>query len=165
MQQPKQSVLYRIVPVELQSRNKSIAMFAFLDEGSSVTLVEEKIATELGLPGEVESLCLRCTSDAVRVERESRRVSLHISGEWENNPRYKLNNVRTVKKLSLRVQSVSFEKLSEKFSHLSLPFTITAIHRRSPATMDRYRQWKFGLPLEIKEGRWSEPKATKTRLD
>lgn len=58
-QQTKQSVLYRVVPVMLHSRNKPDATFAFLDKESSLTLPEEGITIKLELSTEIERLCLK----------------------------------------------------------------------------------------------------------
>ncbi|XP_062703981.1 uncharacterized protein LOC134286385 [Aedes albopictus] len=44
-------VLFKVLPVILSSNGKSVLTFAFLDNGSNLTLMEEEIADELGLQG------------------------------------------------------------------------------------------------------------------
>ena len=83
-QQSESSILFRIVPITLYNNDTSINTYAFLDEGSSLTLIEAELADELGLQGEPESLCLKWTVDIVRNENQSRKVSLHISGASKN---------------------------------------------------------------------------------
>lgn len=51
---------------------KKLQTFAFLDEGSSMTLLEEGLATDLRLSGTKERLGLRWTSNMTRTERDSR---------------------------------------------------------------------------------------------
>lgn len=50
------STLFRILPVTLFGTNGEVDTFAFLDDGSSVTLVERSIAEALGVNGEIETL-------------------------------------------------------------------------------------------------------------
>ena len=77
--QQKGKTLFRIVPVKLHGPNTILEIFASLDEGSSLTLIEEELANDLNLTGTSTSLCLKWTGDMVRTEEESRRVSLEIS--------------------------------------------------------------------------------------
>lgn len=74
------TILFRIVPVKLFNRSEEINTFAFLDDGSSLTMIEESAAAELQLEGAPETLCLKWTADQVREEKDSRRVSLEIAG-------------------------------------------------------------------------------------
>ncbi|XP_062704356.1 uncharacterized protein LOC134286713 [Aedes albopictus] len=71
---------FKILPVTLSHRGKSVATFAFLDDGSNVTLLENSIADELDLDGEESSLCLQWTSNVTRKESASKRVQVCISG-------------------------------------------------------------------------------------
>ena len=60
------TAFFRIVPVTLYNGNANTDTFAFLDEGSSLTLVQEDLANKLGINGAPERLCLKWTSDMVR---------------------------------------------------------------------------------------------------
>lgn len=61
------AVFFRILPVTLSNKTFSIITFAFLDEGSSLSLLEERIAQELHLDGPSDDLCLRWTGDFIRL--------------------------------------------------------------------------------------------------
>lgn len=113
------SVLFRIVPVTLHGRTKSINTFGFLDEGSSLTMIEKDAANELELEGAPENLCLRWTADTTRKENDSLKVSLGIAGTQDRCRRYTLNDVRTVEKLSLPVQTMCLDELTVKYPHLN----------------------------------------------
>lgn len=93
-------ILFRIVPIQISASNKIIMTYAFLDEGSSITVIEENLSGKLKLIGEAQPLCLKWTSNSHRVEQKSRRVSLKVSSF--HNP-HKLNTItaRTVTALDL----------------------------------------------------------------
>ena len=156
-------VLFKVIPVVLYGKTSSISTFAFLDDGSSVTMVEEEVADELGLSGSPDPLCLKWTGDTVRVEQNSRRVSMEISASAVNSKKYQLQNVRTVKSLSLPVQSVDRTELEKQYEYLrGLP--LESYSGAIPKILIGLDNWKLGLPLEIKEGKWRQPMATKTRV-
>ncbi|XP_055614645.1 uncharacterized protein LOC129760976 [Uranotaenia lowii] len=157
-----QLCLFRIVPIIVHgSGNRKIETFAFLDDGSSLTLVEEALIHELGLQGEPQTLCLRWTGNQTRTEWNSEVVELSISGI--GHPRYILNDTRTVKELSLPKQTVDSKALSSSFAHLrGLP--ITSYQEAVPRVLIGINNLRLTVPLSVKEGRPQEPIATKTRL-
>lgn len=157
------ATLFRIVPVTLSSKGKSIDTYAFLDEGSSLTMVDECVANELDIPGTPESLCLRWTSNQVREEHDSRIISLQISSRAIGSRKYTLRDVRTVQSLSLPNQTVSATELQHKYSHLRGTL-LDGYQAAVPRILIGVDNWKLGLPLEIREGKWTEPVATRTRL-
>ncbi|XP_062534005.1 uncharacterized protein LOC134203042 [Armigeres subalbatus] len=156
-----QSVLFRIIPVTVRGPSKSIDTFAFLDEGSSATLVEKGLAKQLDLKGPVIPLCLKWTADITRSEDSSRIVTLEIS-ELGCRKKYSLNNARTVECLNLSSQTLCFEELQEKYQHLAgLP--IRSYNNAKPQLLIGLRNLSLAVPQKIVEG--SEgPIATKTRI-
>ncbi|XP_065356442.1 uncharacterized protein LOC135950842 [Calliphora vicina] len=62
---------FRILPIRLYWNGGSLTTFAFLDEGSSVTLIEQSLFDKLGLTGKQEPLELRWTGDTTRSENNS----------------------------------------------------------------------------------------------
>ena len=63
--------LFRIIPIQLMKKNGYLKTYAFLDESSSVTLIEKEVFDLLGIDGVSEPLCLRWTGDTTRREDES----------------------------------------------------------------------------------------------
>ncbi|XP_055917949.1 uncharacterized protein LOC129950136 [Eupeodes corollae] len=58
--EPKAPVMFKVVPVRLfGNNNKSLDTFAFLDDGSSITMVEKEVFDFLYLRGEPEQLTLQ----------------------------------------------------------------------------------------------------------
>ncbi|XP_055850516.1 uncharacterized protein LOC129915080 [Episyrphus balteatus] len=160
--QPKR-VLFRILPVKIYGPNKAVSTFAFLDGGSSITLLDESLANELELPGKTEQLCLRWTSDTTRVENNSRIVSLKVSGTSDGCHQHQLDNVRTVRNLGLPTQTCSPCVLSKEYPYLaSLP--LPSYHQARPQILIGMDNWSLGVPMKVHEGSAGQPIATKTRL-
>jgi len=73
-----------------------IKTYAFFDEGSSCSMIDDSVAKQLGLEGLSDPLSLQWTGEITQEDSASRRVTLEIA-ENEKNEYYKLNNVRTMK--------------------------------------------------------------------
>jgi Protein of unknown function (DUF1759) len=112
------SVLYKILPVKLASANgkKFVTTFAFLDDGSSLTLIEKEIFEELGLNGEPETLNIQWTGGIKRQE-ESQRTKVKISGV-KSKKSFHLKDVHAISGIDLPSQSVSAAKLKKHFNYL-----------------------------------------------
>lgn len=160
---PDNAVLFRYVPVVLRGPNIEINTYAFLDDGSSVTLLENELAAELQLNGVPYPLCLKWTADDCRYEKDSRKVSLEISGVRNPAKRFRLDDVHTVDKLKLPLQTLAFEKLAEKHRHLKgLP--VDSYWDVRPQILIGMNHVQVGRNLLTKEGSALEPIASKTRL-
>lgn len=160
---PLQSLLFRVVPVTLYGKTKSVQTYAFLDEGSSLTLLEQSIATELELDGTPDHLCLKWTAETTREEPNSQRVSLQISARCSQSRKYRMGDVRTVQSLNLPKQTVDVNQLRVRYSYLA-DTPVESYLNAVPRILIGIDHWKLGIPTETKEGKWREPVATKTRL-
>ncbi|XP_062538821.1 uncharacterized protein LOC134207119 [Armigeres subalbatus] len=158
----KVSTLFRIVPVTLFGNDRSVHTFAFLDEGSSSTLVDVRIARELGLKGEVYPLYLQWTSDVERCEDSSQLIRLEISGRGAQK-RHVIAAAHTVEKLCLPQQSLPFDQLTQQFPHVrGLP--VHGYRNATPTILIGLTDTHLKIPLKVREGRAGEPAAAKTRL-
>lgn len=93
------SLYFRIIPVTICGGGRSIEIFAFLDDGSQLTLIEEGLVRQLGVEGMELPLCLKWTGNMTRTENGSRAVSLSIT--TDDKRLFELKEVRTVKSLTL----------------------------------------------------------------
>ncbi|XP_017473761.1 PREDICTED: uncharacterized protein LOC108364548 [Rhagoletis zephyria] len=91
----------------------SITVYAMLDEGSSITLLEESIADELGIKGRSTSLTLQWYNTK-QISEQFRILNLQISGV-DHKTSFQLKNVHTIKHLDLPTQS--FDR--NNYRHLS----------------------------------------------
>lgn len=160
---PTNRVLFRVVPVFLHGRQKHIKTYAFLDDGSSLTMIDSTLAAELDLNSQPDPLCLQWTGDKRRYEENSRKFSIEISGIGGNHKKYRLQEVHTVSNLGLFQQSLDVEDLSKKYEHLrGVP--VEAYFNVQPQLLIGMDNQCLIRHLKGKEGGMREPIATKTRL-
>ncbi|XP_058839405.1 uncharacterized protein LOC131694906 [Topomyia yanbarensis] len=156
-----QSVLFRILPVTLHGVSKSINTFAFLDEGSTTTLIEQELIDQLGVKGPTVPLCLKWTANMTRMEGNSQIVTLHVSGV-DYKRTHRLENARTVESLNLSPQTLRFSELQQRFPHLvGLP--VHSYEDAYPRLLIGLRNLPLAVPQKVKEGN-DGPCAVKTRL-
>ncbi|XP_058467437.1 uncharacterized protein LOC131439240 [Malaya genurostris] len=157
------AVLFRYLPVVLQGINKTVHTYAFFDDGSELTLLDNKLAEELQLDGEISPLCLRWTGGRERHEENSRIVDVGIAGMNSNATVYNLRNVRTVEELLLPPQTLDAIELSNMYPHLrGLP--IKSYRDAQPRILIGLKHTQISLVLQIREGGMDQPIAAKTRL-
>lgn len=98
-------MVLRIVSITLHGLcGRRIKTYAFLDDGSSVTLINKKLATELKLNGLNKPLCLKWTGKTTRQENSSQRIEIKISSQSSDAEIFALKNIRTVEDLKLLSQ-------------------------------------------------------------
>ncbi|XP_058446204.1 uncharacterized protein LOC131427225 [Malaya genurostris] len=113
------TVMFRMVPVQVHCGRKSVIVLAFLDEGTSVTLIESKLADRLGLSGVQEKLTIKWTAEVTRVEKASRRMNVWASVVGARNQgKLLLQTVRTVERMMLPHQTLNAMQLASKYEHL-----------------------------------------------
>ncbi|XP_055918440.1 uncharacterized protein LOC129950533 [Eupeodes corollae] len=156
-------VLFRVVPVFLYGRGTRIKTFAFLDDGSSVTLIDKEIAKKLNVQGTPRPLCLKWTGNTSRYENDSELISLQISSTSTNPERFQVADIHTVSKLCLPTQTMNPDELKQKFEHLK-GLDLPAYCKATPRILIGVNNAQLGFPLKSKEGYRHEPVATKTRL-
>ncbi|XP_055605771.1 uncharacterized protein LOC129753946 [Uranotaenia lowii] len=156
------SALFRYLPVVIEGRNRSIETFAFLDDGSSSTLLEANIAKELGIEGTKETLWLSWTGNVSREEKGSQRVSVSIRGKGCKT-RYEIGNVRTVSQLKLTSQTIDYEDLQKRYPHLKgLP--VMSYAAATPGIIVGLEHVSLLTQLKVREGGQHDLVAAKTRL-
>ena len=154
--------LFRYLPIKLFGNDTEIETYAFLDDGSSSTLIEADLAKQLGLSGKPETLWLSWTGKIDRHEKESERVRLKVCGTGCKSS-YALENVRTVKDLGLPSQTLDYSQLSKLFPYMrGLP--INGYHNVSPRIIIGLEHARLLTSLKVREGDGNGPVASKTRL-
>ncbi|XP_062542160.1 uncharacterized protein LOC134210153 [Armigeres subalbatus] len=142
--------LFRIVPVVIYNGSRAQTTFAFIDEGSSYTLLEESVAKQLDVSGQVEPLTLQWTGNVKRKESSSQRVQVSISGKGCAT-RHKLIDARTVGSLVLPSQSLNYGELANRFPHLrGLPLEDYELVQ--PKLLIGLDNLRLCVPLKMREG-------------
>jgi len=153
---------FRIVPIKIDYKTQQINTFAYLDEGSSVTLIEETIFQKLGVTGVPHPLCLKWTDNTTHVEETSKTATLRVINT-QIGAKFKLRDARSVRSLNLPMQSANMKELAMKFPYFKgLPIASYANVR--PTIIVGADNWNLAVPLRIREGAWRQPIASKTRL-
>lgn len=152
---------FKIIPITIYgNENKCVKTFAFIDEGSSTSLIEEQIINDLNLTGVTEPLCLRWTGNVERNEENSSRLCVTVAGP---NQRKFAADVRTVKYLSLPKQTVDIKELARYFPYLrNIP--IESYTNAAPRVLIGLNNSRLCVAKRIKEGKINEPVAISTRL-
>lgn len=161
--QVQSAVLFRILPVVLYGPEKVVRTYAFIDDGSELTLIEQSLADELGIEGPKKSLCLKWTGGTRKMENESQQVNLQISGVGNEATKFDLSGINTLSSLQIRPQTLMLPELQKKFPHLAgLP--LESYRDVSPRLLIGLDFANLGHGNNSREGKWNEPIAVKTRL-
>ena len=153
-------VLLRIAPVTLHGPAGDVQTSALFDEGSTVTLIDGTLASELGATGPDAPLTLAWTDGQKLHHTESQRVELQISGpSGEMHP---LRKVRTVTDLHLPPMRTPSVKVRATWPHLAHVPAVTTDQR--PKLL--FGQDNIGLTIsrEVIEGPLNTPVASRTLL-
>ncbi|XP_053699015.1 uncharacterized protein LOC128745985 [Sabethes cyaneus] len=160
--QGNSKLLFRILPVILYGPSKSVNVYAFIDDGSDISLMEQKLAEELGVTGSSKSLCLGWTGGAHRMETSSECMNLQISS-CRNRKLYKLTSVHTVESLKIRPQSLQYSEMQVRYPYLAgLP--VESYKNVCPQILIGVDNLSVGNIQNAREGRADEPVAVKMRI-
>lgn len=102
-------VLLKIAMVVIKGPLQTMTVPAFFDDGSTTTMIDDDLATDLGLEGTISPITYRWTNDIVRTDNESRIVNFQVSSVNKNAKFYEVNHVRTGKNLALPFQQFNFK--------------------------------------------------------
>ncbi|XP_055698480.1 uncharacterized protein LOC129798943 [Phlebotomus papatasi] len=108
-------MLMKILPVYVTGPRGTIKVYAFLDEGSTITMVKDTLADRMGLTGPNKPLRFQGASGLPQIDNTSKSVEMKIRGTFSHAREYTLYNVRTMKEMSLP-QQTTWWKLNQKSS-------------------------------------------------
>lgn len=151
-------VLLKVCPVVLLGPGGEVRTHALLDEGSTVTLIDERLAEELCVDGPTRPLHIRGVNSN-QDESKSRTVDLEIKGVTVDD-KYKLR-ARTIRNLTLHHQSVARDV--KKYRHLRGLRGVTYGDTR-PRLLIGADHWHLIVSRQLRTGKRNEPAASRTRL-
>lgn len=156
------TVLLRVLPIKLYGTKKEIETYALFDEGSTVSLIDAKLAEEIGVDGVEDPLKMFWTNSSCYEDNFSKRVNFKIQGNL-NEELFDLNDVRTVKNLNLPYQSVNVKHLSKKWKYLS-NIHMENLENAKPKLLIGQNHINLTIAREVIEGPGNAPIASKTKL-
>ncbi|XP_053691672.1 uncharacterized protein LOC128740170 [Sabethes cyaneus] len=158
----QQPVIFRVVPIRIYNGNRFLDVVAFLDEGSSYSLMDSSVAKKLKLSGAWKPILIKWTAGMSRLESESRCIDLSISAKGSEE-KFLLRNVHTVQQLQLPEQKVRFAEVTTRFKHLhDLP--VECDQDGPPKILIGLKHLHVYAPLESRVGEPGEPIAVRTKL-
>lgn len=140
--------LFRIVPVVLYGRERSLNTYALLDEGSSLTMVDADVADQLQLEGPSTDLNVQWFGSLASRFESSRKVSVGISGATHTDQRFDMHNVRTVQNITLPTQTVDAASLQGMYPHLR-HVPIAGFENVAPKILIGLDNHHLGVPLKM----------------
>lgn len=156
----KSTVYYQILPVTLRNGNRILETFAFLDPGSSLSLLDESAAKQLGLCGRSDPLELTWTQNVTK-ETPSRRVQLWISGHGEKS--YSLKDVRTIDDIALPTQTLDIKRMKKEFKYLA-DVPVQGYTNAKPSILIGMEHAHLLLTTDRRVGDEDSPMAARTKL-
>ena len=159
--QANKTVLLRVAPVEVSGPAGTVKRYALFDEASTVTLIDAKLASEVGAVGPVQPLTTTWTNATSHTDRNSRSVDISIKGN-ECTESFQMTGVRTTNDLALPSQSID-TKTTARWPHLnSLP--LEGMREATPRLLIGQDNYHLIVPRQIHEGPQNAPVATQTKL-
>ncbi|XP_063828939.1 uncharacterized protein LOC135078268 [Ostrinia nubilalis] len=148
----------KILPVTVVGPKANIDTFALLDDGSTVTLVDEDLAKRAGATGPIDPLSIEAIAGARVTRTDSRRVKLVLRGQDEE---HSLRG-RTIKNLRLAAQHI--DRDLSKYQHLQDIETRVRYAEARPTILIGQDNWELLLANEVRRGAATEPVASRTPL-
>ena len=157
-----QVVIYRTIPITLHYGENSIDITAFVDEGSSATLIDECVAEQLKADGPNEPLQITWTGNISRFEDRSRKLDLLISSQGSTQ-KWKLFEPRTVAGLMLPSQSLRLADVVKRYKHLA-DIPVTGNSQQNPLIVIGLNNIELFAALETRVGNPGEPVAVRSKI-
>ncbi|XP_065081592.1 uncharacterized protein LOC135704092 [Ochlerotatus camptorhynchus] len=156
------TVIFRMMSVTLYVGKRQYDTVAFLDEGSSATLVDDGVAKRLKAEGTLEPLIVTWTGNINRFENESRSVEMMMSAKGSKE-KFSLFNTRTVSELQLPQQNVRYAEVVNRYPHL-VGVPVRDFPSGLPTILIGLDNLHLFAPLESRVGEPNEPIAVRSKI-
>jgi hypothetical protein len=153
----------RIIPVRVRGPKAELQVYALCDEGSTVSLIDQEVAEQLGLEGKVKPLCMQFVGKDTKSLQSSRAVQLKMSGVSMGSKEFTVSGIRTVEGLGLAAQSLSPNKLCAAYNYLN-HVPIPALDKAVPVLLLGADNIHLSILRKIIEGKSRGPVAIECHL-
>ncbi|XP_063894313.1 uncharacterized protein LOC126055473 [Helicoverpa armigera] len=150
----------KIVPVQLSGPAGEVRTYALLDDGSTVSLIDEELADMIGAEGPVEPMKIGAISDVTIDTPTSKRVDLTLSTCHRKKIPFR---ARTIPRLHLSPQSISKDDIADCKHLFDLADQLT-YNAGTPKIIIGQDNWHLLLATDIRRGPQHQPIASLTPL-
>lgn len=150
----------KVAPVTIAGPAGKIDTWALLDDGSTVTLLNDNIANQIGARGPHEQLNIEAIGDTTLQAARSRRVSVTLYGK--DGKKYQIAS-RTIDGLNLSPQQVRNDDLAG-CTHLQDIEHLLLTDGATPQLLIGQDNWHLLIADEMRTGRRDQPVASRTPL-
>ncbi|XP_063363959.1 uncharacterized protein LOC134652728 [Cydia amplana] len=157
---PNFNVLLKVLPVTVTGPKGTAQIFAFLDDGSTLSMIDQDVADEIGAIGEDEPLCIRGIRN-LKHTSITQTVKAKV-GPLRGGTMHDIV-VKTVEGLGIRSQSLNKAELM-KYKHLEDLGDECYVGTGVPQMLIGGDFCHLKTPIEIRQGGKDEPCAMKTPL-
>lgn len=154
-------VLLKTVPILIHGPKGTSRSVALLDDGSTVTLISDELASRVGLHGYKQSMRVCGAWDNTELVCDSEIININLSNIEDNN-KFTIK-ARSVKNLNLPVQNQSSVNLNDYELRPEIKSVISD-GQCKPEILIGQDNYHLLLPLEIIKGKLTEPYVTRTPL-
>lgn len=148
----------KIIPVTAAGPKGEINTYALLDDGSTVTLVDEDVASAIGAQGPRDPLRIEAIANTKVQEIQSKRISLTLRGANDQ-----VVQARTIKGLKLSPQTVSYADIKGCDHLIDLEKHIVHPNAK-PRILIGQDNWQLLVASAMRTGSMSQPVASLTPL-
>lgn len=150
----------KIIPVQLVGPAGEIAAFALLDDGLTVSLIDEEIAQAVGAEGKVDPFTIRTIGDKAIEMPASRRIEVTLKTTTGKETPLR---ARTVSHLRLTPQRVTEEDIAN-CRHLEDIKNQLVYHTGLPKVLIGQDNWHLLVASAVRRGPQHQPVASLTQL-
>ncbi|XP_047522967.1 uncharacterized protein LOC125061535 [Pieris napi] len=151
-----------MLKVEIYGPAGSKQVLALLDEGSTVTLLDENVASSIGIKGPREALNIETIGGGQMKNHDSMILDIELKGIKESE-KSTLKRARTIKELKLTPQFVDKSRL-KKCHHLRGLLQDVCYEAEAPKLLIGQDNWEYIVSLQIRRGKPGQPVASRTKL-
>ncbi|XP_023937546.1 uncharacterized protein LOC112045551 [Bicyclus anynana] len=155
------NVMLKVCPIIISnSDGMEIHTYALLDEGSTITLIEESLADQLNLEGPTHALNIHGVN-STQQEGTSRIVRFKLRGKSSTTSH--IIRARTIRGIQLLNQTVPLQLL--QYPHLqNLEPSSVCYEEARPRLLIGSDNWELIVSKQLLTGRRHEPAASRTEL-
>ncbi|XP_052752614.1 uncharacterized protein LOC128201063 [Galleria mellonella] len=155
------NVLLKVLPITIFGPTGSLDTYALLDDGSTATLIDASVATQIGLSGPQEPITVNGIG-GLHKNTTINYVDFHIKGKFMSDI-YLVKRARAMMSISLHAQSLSKETLTS-YSHLCDLADFLTYNNATPTVLIGAEDWHLSITREVRIGKRNEPVACRTLL-